>query len=168
MHTSSNLPHILAQSRNTVLTSDQIRILLDTTAKQPKYCDLHDTARIMLRSEIRPAKLERLRWSDFQFGVRVMRVVDRNTGLTRGTILDRETVAVLQQRRDRGEGTEYVMGEFPRRALARATRQYRMLSKELDLPDGGLHLFRRTARVSASECRRERSSSPCRPLAASI
>lgn len=142
MH-KSNPPQPMAQSRKTVLTPQQMRTLLDTTAAQREYRDLHDAAKIMQRSGVRPAELASLRWTDFMFDLRVMRVEDRKIGGYRVTIMDPETVALLQQRRDSGHEGEFVMGSSPLRTLAGAARQYRNLALQLGLPKGGLHLLRR-------------------------
>lgn len=146
MHKNNYPSQTMAQSRNIVLTSQQVSTVLDTTANQPRYRDLHDAVKLMLRSGIRPGELAGLRWTDFQFGLRVMRIKDHKTGLVHGTILNPDTVATMQARRDR-EDAEYVMGHFPHRALARVARQFRHLGKKLDLPSGGLHILRRTANV---------------------
>jgi len=143
MRKSNNPPQPLALSRKTVLTPEQMRTLLDTTAAQREFRDLHDAAKIMERSGVRPAELANLRWTDFTFHLRVMRVSDQKIGGYRVTIMDPETVALLQQRRNCGPDDEFVMGPSPRRTLARAGRQYRDLAPTLGLPRGGLHLLRR-------------------------
>jgi integrase len=141
MH-KNNLPLRSTKStRDIVLTLEQVRALLDATRNQPAYCDLHDAARIMLRSKIRPGELARLRWTDFQFGLRVMRVKQRKAGVFRSTILDPETVALLQSRRDRAKDTEFVMGSFPERVIG----QFCRLAKMLNFPECGLDVLRRTA-----------------------
>ena len=140
MNNSSKRPSV-----NVVLTAEQVRALFNATENQPAYRDLHAVARIMLRSGIRPGELARLRWSDFQFGLRVMRVEQPKAGVIRGNILDPITVALLQSRRDRAGNTEFVMGTFPDQVMARVARQFRRLAKTLGFPEYGLQILRRTA-----------------------
>jgi len=157
MHRSNNPRRRMKQRRPIVLTPEQVRALLDATENQPAYRDLHDVARIMLRSGIEPVELARLRWTDFTFGLRVMRVNLPETGIIRGTIMDRETVALLQARCDRAGDTEFVMGSFPDHVMARVARQFRCIAKKLGFPACGLHILCRTARSEAIANRRKKS-----------
>lgn len=136
--------------RNTVLTPEQVRSLLNATNNQPEYRDLHDVVKLMLRSGIRSSELARLRWVDFMYGVRVMRVKSRKAGVTRGTIMDIETVALLEARRNRLGEAEFVMGNSPARAVVRVGGQFRRIAKTLGIPANGLHILRRTARRGAT------------------
>jgi integrase len=145
MHTHNFPLQGTKSTRDIVLTLEQVGALLDATRNQPDYGDLHDAARIMLRSTIRPRELARLRWTDFQFGLRVMRIKQPKDGSFRGTILDPETVARLQSRRDRAGDTEFVMGTFPEHGMARVARQFCRIGKTLSFPECGLTILRRTA-----------------------
>jgi integrase len=141
-----NLPlHETKFTGDIVLTSEQVRALLDATRNQPAYRDLHDAARIMLRSKIGPGELARLRWTDFQFGLRVMRIKQPKAGVFWCTILDPNTVARLQLRRDRAGYSEFVMGGFPERVMDHVAEQFCSIGKTLSFPECGLQVLRRTA-----------------------
>lgn len=140
----NNSPRRVKPASYHTLTSEQIQSLLDATASRPEYRDLHDTVKLILRSGIQPKDLARLRWSDFKFGVRYMRILDERTGIAHGTIMDTETAAVLQARRDRAGDAEFFMGNAPAKAVSRVGGQFRRVASALGFPESGLQILRRT------------------------
>jgi len=128
-----------------LLTSEQVRALLDATEKQPAYRDLHDAARIMLRTGLRRGELAAARWSHVDLHRGLLRIPACKGRKTLHVFLDESTVALLKARRDHAGDAEFVMGCCPSTVMVRITLQFRRMAKDLNLPAGGLHLLRRTA-----------------------
>lgn len=132
MHNSSHRhPRAGKHTCCTPLTYNQIHTLMNATANEPALHDLHALATLMRGPGIRPFEVAAVRWSDIDFGERVMTIRMPKRGTARSAYLDDASVAVLQARRERDGDTAFVLGSTPRSVIRRASSQFRRLASKL-------------------------------------
>jgi integrase len=133
------------------LSDEEINRILSRSQDDPKYRDLHDVALITLDTGIRASELRELRWADVDLERVRITIRQAKSDHVRRATFGKDTVRILESRRERDPESDFVLGRSPRSVLHRVMHQLSLLCKQIGVGRVNLRAFRHAAIVRHRE-----------------
>jgi integrase len=133
LHKRKTASRSLTKDVSETLTDNQVRLLLEVSAKNQGMQDLHDILRVLLNTGIRPGELKRLRWVDLDAAENLVLIRAQKAESDRSVFCDPATFSILSSRRKRYSDSEFVLGSNPELVFRRAMQHLRTVSAALGI-----------------------------------
>jgi len=140
------------KSGRRVLTPTQLHRLLEFCANDQSLRDLHDVVAIISNTGLRPGELARLRWQDVDLEHGKIVISQSKLRNSRYVPFGVKTEEILIARRERSPDSEFVLGRFPVRMLARINHQLKIVCEKVGLGNISLIVLRHTFAARWVDC----------------